>query len=50
MEIDARETFRRVEAAKKDMGRATFATLRPLLPFSRNDYWEVSELEERLSR
>jgi len=50
VEIDARETFRRVEAAKKDMGRATFAALRPLLPFSRNDYWEVSELEERLSR
>jgi len=50
VEIDARETFRRVEAAKRDMGRATFAALRPLLPFSRNDYWEVSELEERLSR
>ncbi|QIK95321.1 PrsW family intramembrane metalloprotease [Sphingomonas sp. HDW15A] len=50
VEIDAGETIRKVEAAKQAMGRATFAALRPLLPFSRNDYWEVSELEERLTR
>lgn len=50
VEIDARDTFKKVEAAKQAMGRTTFAALRPLLPFSRNDYWEVSELEERLSR
>ena len=50
VEIDAAETFARVEAAKRAMGRTTFAALKPLLPFSRNDYWEVSELKERLSR
>ena len=50
VEIDARDTFKKADAAKHAMGRATFAALRPLLPFSRNDYWEVSELEERLSR
>ena len=45
-----RSAFKKADAAKHAMGRATFAALRPLLPFSRNDYWEVSELEERLSR
>ena len=48
VEIDAQATFARVEAARGAMGRTTFAALKPLLPFSRNDYWEVSELKERL--
>ena len=33
---------------RKAMGRSTFAALKALLPFSRNDYWEVSELRQRL--
>ena len=50
VEIDASATLQKVEASKHAMGRATFAALKPLLPFSRNDYWEVSELKERLAR
>ena len=48
VEIDAGKTFERALAARRAMGRTTFAALKPLLPFSRNDYWEVSELKERL--
>jgi RsiW-degrading membrane proteinase PrsW (M82 family) len=32
------------------VGRSTFAALKPLLPFSRNDYWEVDELRQRVGR
>lgn len=35
---------------KAAMGRSTFAALKPLLPFSRNDYWEVAELRQRIGR
>ena len=31
-----------------ELGKSGFAALKPLLPFSRNDYWEVSELRQRL--
>ena len=50
IEIDAKATFERAGLARQEMGRRTFAALKPLLPFSRNDYWEVSELKERLKR
>jgi hypothetical protein len=36
------------EAIKQSLGRTTFAQLYRLLPFSKNDYWEVSELRQRL--
>jgi hypothetical protein len=35
---------------KRALGRSTHAAVKALLPFSRNDYWEVSELRQRLSR
>lgn len=35
---------------KRAMGRSTHAQLKRLLPFSRNDYWEVSELRQRIHR
>ena len=35
---------------KAAMGRTGWAALEPLLPFSRNDQWEVSELVEDLRR
>ncbi len=35
---------------RQALGKSTFVALNALLPFSRNDYWEVSELKERLSR
>ncbi|HEU4809199.1 MAG TPA: PrsW family glutamic-type intramembrane protease [Sphingomicrobium sp.] len=46
--VHARNAFKRIAELKRLIGPATFAALRPLLPFSRNDYWEVSELRERL--
>jgi len=33
-----------------ELGRARMAELRELLPFSRNDYWELSELRQRIDR
>jgi RsiW-degrading membrane proteinase PrsW (M82 family) len=35
---------------QRALGRSTFAALKALLPFSRNDYWEVAELRQRLGR
>lgn len=35
---------------RRAIGKSTFAAFRSLLPFSRNDYWEVSELRARLQR
>jgi len=32
------------------IGKSAFAALKPLLPFSRNDEWEISELRQRLRR
>lgn len=46
--VEAEAAFTRIKALRRELGRSTFATLKPLLPFSRNDYWEVSELRERL--
>jgi RsiW-degrading membrane proteinase PrsW (M82 family) len=45
---DAAATFKRVDELKRALGPSTLAALTPLLPFSRNDYWELSELKERL--
>jgi RsiW-degrading membrane proteinase PrsW (M82 family) len=35
---------------RQALGRSTFTALNALLPFSRNDQWEVSELKQRLGR
>lgn len=48
LHIEGRQAFVRLEALKRELGKANVATLRAILPFSRNDYWEISELEERL--
>ena len=48
LHIHGRQAFERLEALKRQLGKTNVATLRALLPFSRNDYWEVSELKERL--
>jgi RsiW-degrading membrane proteinase PrsW (M82 family) len=42
--------FAELPQLRRAMGRSTFAALRPLLPFSRNDYWEMSELRQRVGR
>jgi RsiW-degrading membrane proteinase PrsW (M82 family) len=45
-----RAAIAELDGLKRALGRSTFAALRALLPFSRNDYWEVSELKQRLPR
>jgi len=45
-----RAAFAELAGLKRSLGRSTYAAVRALLPFSRNDYWELSELEERLHR
>jgi RsiW-degrading membrane proteinase PrsW (M82 family) len=50
-EFDAsamRAAFAELDGLKRALGRSTFAAVQDLLPFSRNDYWEVSELRQRL--
>jgi RsiW-degrading membrane proteinase PrsW (M82 family) len=44
-----RSAFAEMAGLRKALGKSTFAALKALLPFSRNDYWEVSELRQRLS-
>lgn len=43
-----RSTFAERDRLRAELGPATFAALRSLLPFSRNDEWEVAELRQRL--
>jgi RsiW-degrading membrane proteinase PrsW (M82 family) len=50
-EFDAakiRSALAELDGLKRALGRSIFAALKALLPFSRNDYWEVSELRQRL--
>jgi RsiW-degrading membrane proteinase PrsW (M82 family) len=35
---------------RTSLGKTTYATLQRLLPLSRNDYWEISELRQRVSK
>jgi len=44
------QAFGELERLKTSLGCATYAALNQVLPFSRNDYWEVRELKERLER
>ena len=48
VETDIGASFERLAQLKRELGRSTMAALGPLLPFSRNDYWELSELKERI--
>ena len=47
---EIRAAFAELGGLKQALGRSTFAALQSLLPFSRNDLWEVSELKQRLPR
>jgi len=42
--------FDELDTLHAALGTAGFAQLERLLPFSRNDYWELSELKERVQR
>ncbi len=50
LHVEGRAAFARLQVLKRELGKTNVATLRALLPFSRNDYWEISELKERLLR
>lgn len=45
-----RAAFEELDGLRRALGRSTHTALTALLPFSRNDYWEVSELKQRVSR
>jgi len=38
------------DGLRRALGKGTFTALRALLPFSRNDLWEVAELRQRIAR
>ena len=43
-----RAAFLELDGLRRAIGRSTFTALKALLPFSRNDYWELSELRQRV--
>jgi len=45
---EVRSAFAELSGLKLALGKSTFAAVKALLPFSRNDYWEVAELRQRL--
>jgi uncharacterized protein (DUF2267 family) len=45
-----RAALAELDGLKRALGKGTFTALRALLPFSRNDMWEVSELRQRIVR
>lgn len=47
---EIRSAIAELSGLKNALGRGTFTAMKALLPFSRNDYWEVSELKQRLPR
>ena len=47
---EVRAAFAEMAGLRQALGKSSFAAVKALLPFSRNDYWEVSELRQRLSR
>jgi protease PrsW len=50
-EVDATEVraaLDELSGLKRALGRSTFTAMNALLPFSRNDYWELKELRQRL--
>ena len=52
-EFDAAEiraAFAELDGLRRALGTKHFTALSSLLPFSRNDYWEVAELRQRLGR
>jgi len=48
LHIQGKQAFERLDKLKRELGKTNIATLKALLPYSRNDYWEISELKERL--
>ena len=49
-EAELAALFAKLDALPAAIGRTGFAALKPLLPFSRNDLWELNELREDLRK
>ena len=47
---EVRAAFAELDGLKRALGHSTSTAVQALLPFSRNDYWEVAELRQRLGR
>jgi hypothetical protein len=47
---EIRAVLAELQGLKQALGKSTFVAFNALLPFSRNDSWEVSELRQRLGR
>jgi RsiW-degrading membrane proteinase PrsW (M82 family) len=47
---EIRAAVEELAGLKRALGRSSFAAMNALLPFSRNDQWEVAELRQRLAR
>jgi len=45
---EVRAAIAEMQGLRRALGRSSFAAVNALLPFSRNDYWEVNELRQRL--
>jgi protease PrsW len=45
-----RAAFLELSGLQRALGKSTFTAMKALLPFSRNDYWELSELKQRIHR
>ena len=48
LEAADRALFKRLGELRQQLGRTTLAMLAPLLPFSREELWEMDELRQRL--
>jgi protease PrsW len=42
--------FAELGGLRRALGRSTYTAMNALMPFSRNDYWEIAELKQRVSR
>jgi RsiW-degrading membrane proteinase PrsW (M82 family) len=49
-EEQIRAAIAELHGLRRALGRSIVTALKALLPFSRNDYWELSELKEKLRR
>ena len=45
---EVRAAFHELEGLRRALGKSSLTALNALLPFSRNDYWELSELRQRV--
>ena len=47
---EIRAALAELEGLRRALGRSSVTALNALLPFSRNDYWELTELKQRMGR